>query len=76
MLSIWRVCDTSCMKTPTMESNESKAIHMLYEKELLDRIEDYRYRNRFPTRVEAIKALLNLALEGEKKGKGSNAKAS
>jgi len=58
------------MKTPAAETSDAKAIHMLYEKELLDRIEDYRYRNRFPTRVEAIKALLNIALEGEKKKAG------
>lgn len=61
------VCDSSCMKTRAIESSDAKAIHMLYEKELLERIEDYRYRNRFPTRVEAIKALLNTALESEKK---------
>ncbi|HEY3936197.1 MAG TPA: hypothetical protein VGL97_02105 [Bryobacteraceae bacterium] len=67
IVNIQRACNTSGMKTSAMESSDAKAIHMLYAKELLDRIEDYRYRNRFPTRVQAIKALLHIALESEKK---------
>jgi metal-responsive CopG/Arc/MetJ family transcriptional regulator len=63
------------MKAPTTETAGGKAIHMVYENDLLEEIEDYRYRNRFPTRVDAIKALLRTALASEKKGKGSNGRS-
>jgi hypothetical protein len=65
------------MKKPALGSSpaDGKAIHMVYEKELLDRIEDYRFRNRYPTRVEAIKALLNTALDLEKKNKTAGGRA-
>jgi Arc/MetJ-type ribon-helix-helix transcriptional regulator len=51
----------------TKEAIGSKPIHMLYENELLAEIEDYRYKNRFPSRAEAIKALVRRGLDSEKK---------
>ena len=72
---MWGMCDSQCMKTPAIGPSKAKAIHMVYEPGLLKEIEDYRYRNRFPTRVEAIKALLKAGLTSEKKEKGSNGKA-
>lgn len=63
------------MKKTAPEPPRSKAVHMLYESELLEQLEDYRFRNRFPSRAEAIKALLRKALEGESAGKKSSGKA-
>ena len=37
------------------------------KKELLDRIDDFRYKNRIPTRSEAVRNLLEKAL-GEEEG--------
>lgn len=34
-------------------------------RELLERIDDYRYRNRIPSRAEAIRRLVEKALEAE-----------
>lgn len=58
---------------PTQPVEEStKAIHMLFETSLIKEIEDYRFQNRYPTRVEAIKALIKLGLG--KGGGGSKAR--
>ena len=45
---------------------------MLFETSLIKEIEDYRFQNRYPTRVEAIKALIKLGLG--KGGGGSKAR--
>lgn len=50
----------------TSEIADTKPIHMHLETELVKQIEDYRYANRFPTRVEAIKALLRAGLSTAK----------
>jgi len=58
------------MKKSARDEPPSKtAIHMLYENDLLEQIEDYRFKNRFPTRAEAVKALIKLGLEATKKSK-------
>ena len=38
-------------------------LNFIVEKDLLDRVDDFRFLNRFPTRAGAIKWLLNWALE-------------
>ena len=43
---------------------------MVFTKELLESVEDFRYQNRIPTRTEAIRRLLEKALDlDEKKDK-------
>jgi metal-responsive CopG/Arc/MetJ family transcriptional regulator len=49
------------------EAKAIKPIHMLMEQTLLDQIEEFRFKHRFHTRVETIKALLKLGLETDKK---------
>jgi len=49
--------------TPPKETSETTAIHMLLEKMLIGEIEDFRFRHRFQTRVETIKALLRIGLQ-------------
>jgi metal-responsive CopG/Arc/MetJ family transcriptional regulator len=61
---------TQVSKNATSTDN-AKPIHIFIEQALIEEIEDYRFRHRFPTRVEAIRALLRLGLETDKKGKGS-----
>jgi metal-responsive CopG/Arc/MetJ family transcriptional regulator len=41
----------------------TKPIHMLLEQDLLEQIENFRYSNRYPTRVETIKALIKRGLQ-------------
>ena len=36
---------------------------MVFTKELLERVEDFRYQNRIPTRTEAIRRLQEKALD-------------
>ena len=38
-------------------------ITMIFSEKLLNRVEDYRYENRIPTRTEAIRQLLEKGLE-------------
>jgi metal-responsive CopG/Arc/MetJ family transcriptional regulator len=38
-------------------------ITMVFDEELLNRVEDYRYENRIPSRTEAIRRLLEEALK-------------
>jgi hypothetical protein len=38
-------------------------VHLLFEAELTKRIDDFRYKQRFPTRAAAIKWLLEWALQ-------------
>jgi metal-responsive CopG/Arc/MetJ family transcriptional regulator len=42
------------------------------DEELLERIEDYRYENRIPTRSEAMRTLLDMALIEIGKNKGGD----
>ena len=49
---------------------------MLYENDLLELIEDYRFKNRFPSRAEAVKALIKLGLEVAKKNKVPSGRSS
>lgn len=47
---------------------DSAALHMLFDSSMLDRIENYRRElEKIPTRAEAIRQLLRLALAAEKK---------
>ena len=41
---------------------EKQPVHMLFEPELLKRIDDFRFKNRFESRTESIKWLLDWAL--------------
>lgn len=54
---------------PPKPKTDKIPIHMLYERELMKEIEDFRYKNRFPTRVETITALVRLGLDAAKKPK-------
>ncbi len=40
----------------------TRLIHVVLDRELLDRIDDFRYANRFGSRAEAVRWLLNWAL--------------
>jgi len=52
-----------------MATNKPRIL-ITIEQDLLDRIDDYRYENRIPTRSEAIRRLFNEALKKyEKKSK-------
>ena len=42
-------------------------VTMIFSKELLERVEDYRYANRIPTRTEAIRQLLEKGLKHSEK---------
>jgi metal-responsive CopG/Arc/MetJ family transcriptional regulator len=42
---------------------KNPVITMVFTKELLERVEDFRYQNRIPTRTEAIRRLLEKALD-------------
>jgi hypothetical protein len=42
-------------------------VHMLYERDLLLRIDDFRFEHRFASRTEAIKWLLKWALDHKPK---------
>ena len=47
-------------------------VTMVFDEELLERVDDYRYGNRIPTRTEAIRQILEKGLkeiEKEKTGK-------
>lgn len=46
--------------TPT---KDKQLLTILMERELLERIDDYRYANRFPTRAGAIRWLLEWSLK-------------
>jgi metal-responsive CopG/Arc/MetJ family transcriptional regulator len=44
---------------------EKEPIHMLYEVALLKRVDDFRFRHRFPSRAEAIRWLVKTALDAK-----------
>jgi len=56
-----------------MEKNETadkaRYIPVLFPETLVERIDDYRFRNRLPSRAEAIRALIQAALRGKKSAK-------
>lgn len=43
-------------------TDKKRVVNLPLTDELLKRIEDYRFSNRFPTRLDAIRALLEYAL--------------
>lgn len=48
-------------------AKDKQLVHILLEKDLIKRIDDYRFANRFETRSAAIKHLLELALNMDQK---------
>jgi hypothetical protein len=46
----------------TKATDETQMVHLRLEQSLLKRLEDFRFRQRFPTRSAAIKWLLEWAL--------------
>jgi len=44
-------------------TTEKPFLNFVIDRELLDRIEEYRYRNKIPSRAEAIRILINEALK-------------
>ena len=44
-------------------AEEKQPVHMLFEKDLLSRIDDFRFKQRFESRTDAIKWLLTWALD-------------
>ena len=51
-----------------MPTNKSKIL-LILDEDLLNRIEDYRYENRIPSRTEAIRQLLEMGLRKYEKEK-------
>jgi len=51
---------------------EKPKIIMVLEKDLLEKIEDFRYSNRIPTRSEAIRILIEKGLKASEKPPKSN----
>jgi hypothetical protein len=43
-------------------AEEKQPVHMLFEKPLLKRLDDFRFKHRFESRTDAIKWLLDWAL--------------
>jgi hypothetical protein len=43
-------------------AHEKQPVHMLFEKPLLKRLDDFRFKHRFESRTDAIKWLLDWAL--------------
>jgi len=44
---------------------EKQMVNMLYEAELLSRIDDFRFKQRFESRTDAIRWLLTAALDAK-----------
>ena len=42
---------------------ESKYVNVLFDEKLLSRVEDFRFKNRFASRTEAIRWLIKAALD-------------
>lgn len=47
--------------------SEKPLLHIVFEPELLERVDDFRFANRFPSRAAAVKWLLTWALNQEPK---------
>jgi metal-responsive CopG/Arc/MetJ family transcriptional regulator len=45
------------------ESKQQQYVNVLLDEALIEKIDDFRYGNRFPSRTEAIRWLLNAAIE-------------
>lgn len=52
------------------DKTDQKALHLIMPKELVDRVDEYRYKMRLRSRVIAISDLLNTALVLAKARKG------
>jgi hypothetical protein len=52
------------------ESSEKQFLHFVIEPVLLERLDDFRFKHRFPTRAAAIKWLLNWGLGQKPAPKG------
>lgn len=48
-------------------TSDKPYLNFIIEPELLKRLDDFRYKNRFPTRASAIKWLLDWALDQKPK---------
>ena len=55
---------------PAMADEEKQAVHLLIEKPLLKRLDDFRFKGRFESRTDAIKWLLKAALDAKLAPKG------
>lgn len=51
-------------------NKETQMIHMIIPKDLLKRIDDYRFENRYESRAEAMRFLMEWALNNEAKKGG------
>ena len=51
-------------------ADEKQPVHMLFEKPLLKRLDDFRFKYRFESRTDAIKWLLDWALGQKPAPKG------
>jgi metal-responsive CopG/Arc/MetJ family transcriptional regulator len=63
--------------TPAVEEKQPQLIHMLMDKSLLKRLDDFRFKHRMESRSEAARALMKLALDNKlaPKSVGSNSRA-
>jgi metal-responsive CopG/Arc/MetJ family transcriptional regulator len=52
------------------EDTERQFVNIAFEEKLLTRVDDFRFKNRFPSRVEAIRWLLKAALDAKLAPKG------
>lgn len=50
--------------------SEKPLINFVIDEELLKQVDDYRFKNRFPSRAAAIKHLIKVALDWEAKKEG------
>ena len=55
-----------------MKENKTVSQRFDFEIELIERIDDYRYENRIPTRKQAVKNLISLGLSAYKVKKEAN----
>lgn len=50
------------------QKEDSKPVHLFLKKIMLDRIDDYKFRNRINTRADAIRKLIEFGLKKDKGG--------
>ncbi len=50
-------------------SSEKPILNFVAEEEFIKRIDDYRFKNRFPSRAAAIKSLIEIGLRQEEQKK-------
>ena len=55
-----------------MADEEKQPVHLLIEKPLLKRLDDFRFKGRFESRTNAIKWLLKAALDAKLAPKGNS----